>query len=137
MVTTITDIKSNINGTLALALSKWKPNSGRVISLKNNKCIGEWPNQKTNIQFGNVGSFGDNNWFSVGSSNGYINVFNFELSWKHLLQSNTFACFIYSLLLVFIDFIAFCKYILNIYAIRSHGIWYHLKTILAVFKKYF
>jgi len=60
-----------------LALSKWKPNAGRVIDTTNNNCIGEWPSVKTNIQFGTVGGWSEDDWFSVGSSNGYINVFNF------------------------------------------------------------
>lgn len=57
MITTITQLKSNKNGCLVLALSKWKPNAGRVIDTKNNNCIGEWPGVKTNFQFGTVGGW--------------------------------------------------------------------------------
>jgi len=61
-----------------LALSKWKQNSARIIDINRGRCIGNWPTTKTNIQFGNVGAFcGDNDMFSVGSSNGFINIFNF------------------------------------------------------------
>lgn len=57
MITTITQLKTNKNGSLVLALSKWKPNAGRVIDTKNNNCIGEWPGVKTNFQFGTVGGW--------------------------------------------------------------------------------
>jgi hypothetical protein len=78
LTTTITHFSCNKDQTISLALSKWKQNSARIIDINRGRCIGNWPTTKTNIQFGNVGAFcGDNDMFSVGSSNGFINIFNF------------------------------------------------------------
>jgi len=39
--------------------------------------VGNWPTTKTKVQFGNVGGFSTHgDLFAVGSSNGYVNVFN-------------------------------------------------------------
>ena len=63
---------------MILALSKWKSNSARVIDIHKGKCIGNWPTTKTNIQFANVAKWADNsNMFAIGSSNGFVNLFNF------------------------------------------------------------
>lgn len=68
----------NRDKNLVCGLSKWKQNASRVVELNSGKCIGNWPNTKTKIQFGNVGAFsGDNDMFGVGSSNGFINIFSF------------------------------------------------------------
>lgn len=59
-------------------MSKWKQNTARIIDIHKGKCIGNWPTTKTNIQFGNIGAFSQqNNMFAIGSSNGFINIFNF------------------------------------------------------------
>ena len=78
LTTTITHMSSNKDSSIVLALSKWKQNAARVIDLHKGKCIGNWPTAKTKIQFGTVGAFsGQSDMFAVGSSNGFINIFNF------------------------------------------------------------
>ncbi len=78
LTTTITHLSSNRDQSIVCALSKWKPNAARVIELNTGRCIGNWPTPKTKVQFGNVGAFcGDNDMFAVGSSNGFVNIFNF------------------------------------------------------------
>jgi len=58
-------------------LSKWKNNAARVIEINTGRCVGNWPTTKTKVQFGNVGGFSTHgDLFAVGSSNGYVNVFN-------------------------------------------------------------
>lgn len=78
LTTTITHLSANRDQSIVCALSKWKNNAARVIELNGGKCIGNWPTPKTNVQFGNVSAFcGDSDMYSVGSSNGYVNIFNF------------------------------------------------------------
>jgi WD40 repeat protein len=78
LTTTITHLSVNRDQGLVCALSKWKQNASRVVELNSGRCIGGWPTTKTKIQFGNVGAFcGDSDMFAVGSSNGFINIFNF------------------------------------------------------------
>lgn len=78
LTTTITHLSVNRDQGLVCALSKWKQNASRVVELNSGRCIGGWPTAKTKIQFGNVGAFcGDSDMFAVGSSNGFINIFNF------------------------------------------------------------
>ncbi len=68
----------NPEQNLVCALSKWKNNAARVIELNTGRCIGNWPTTNTKIQFGNVGGFsGNGDMFGVGSSNGFVNIFNF------------------------------------------------------------
>lgn len=68
----------NKSQNLVLSLSKWKQNAARVIDIHTGRCLGDWPNQNTKVQFGSVGAFSQiNDMFAVGSTNGFVNVFGF------------------------------------------------------------
>lgn len=78
LTTTVTHLSTNRDQSLVCALSKWKNNAARVIEVNAGKCVGNWPTQKTKVQFGTVSGFsGDSDMFAVGSSNGFVNIFNF------------------------------------------------------------
>ena len=78
LTTTISGLCLNKDQSMILALSKWKKNAGRIVDLNKGKCMGSWPSNKTKIQFGNVGAFSrQSDMFAVGSSNGFINIFDF------------------------------------------------------------
>jgi hypothetical protein len=75
----VTSLHANKSKNLVLALSKWKPNAARIIDMHTGRCLGNWPNVKTNVQFAGTGAFsGMGDMFAVGSTNGYVNIFDFE-----------------------------------------------------------
>ena len=74
-MTHITYLSTNKQGNKLLGLSKWKSNGARVIDSVTAKAIGEWPSPKTKMGFPTKAEFAEDDKFGVGSSQGYINVY--------------------------------------------------------------
>lgn len=78
LVTDITHLNSNKDGTLTLALSKWKSNAVRIIDSLTGRALGDWPSVKTKIGLPMRGAFNEGNYFGVGNSHGYLSIYGFE-----------------------------------------------------------
>ena len=63
---------------MTIALSKWKANAIRIIDSLTGKSIGDWPAAKTKVGIPMLAGFGDQDYFSVGNSHGYVSVYGFN-----------------------------------------------------------
>jgi hypothetical protein len=77
-VTYVTELQANRDGSLLVALSKWKGNAARVIETHAGKCIQGWPTVNTKLGMATSASFSDRNELAIGSSNGFISLYSIK-----------------------------------------------------------
>lgn len=60
LVTHVTDLKANRDGSLLLEASKWKANAIRLIDTNRGKCIPGWPTNTTKVGLPTSSNFSNN-----------------------------------------------------------------------------